>query len=266
MLDDARASLVADASNLERLAIGGTAVGTGLNTTEGFAEAVADRIAALTGTRYVSAPNKFAALASLDPLVRTSAGLRNLAVSLFKIANDIRWLGSGPRTGLGELELPANEPGSSIMPGKVNPTQAEALTMVTVQVLGNDATIAIAGKEGNLQLNTFRPVVIANLLHSLTILGDACDRARRHMFEGISLNRERIDAHVGRSAMMITALAPVIGYDRAAAIAHRAVAEDLTLRDAALRSGVDAELFDRVVVPLEMTRPAPLDGDRQPPG
>ncbi len=259
MIDDARDALVADASTLLRLAVGGTAVGTGLNTTVGFDVDIATAIATLTGRPFVTAPNKFAAQGTLDPLLRCSSGLRNVAVSLFKIANDLRWLGSGPRAGLQELVLPSNEPGSSIMPGKVNPTQAEAMLMVTIQVMGNDTTIAVAAKEGNFELNTFRPVIIANVLHSLRILGDACDRFRRFMIEGIELNESKIKDDVDRSVMLVTALSPVIGYDQAAAIAHIAMAEDITLRDAALRSGVDADLFDRVIVPLDMTRPADAD-------
>jgi fumarate hydratase class II len=255
MIDDARDALVADAATLLRLAAGGTAVGTGLNTWPGFDLEIAAAIAELTGRPFVTAPNKFAAQGSLDPLVRCSGGLRNLAVSLFKIANDLRWLGSGPRAGLHELVLPDNEPGSSIMPGKVNPTQAEAMLMVTIQVIGNDTTIAIAGKEGNFELNTFRPVIIANLLHSMRILGDVCDRFRRFMIEGIELDEGRITESVDRSVMLVTALSPVIGYEQASSIAHLAMVEDLTLRDAALRSGVDPELFDRVIVPLDMTRP-----------
>jgi fumarate hydratase class II len=259
MIDDARECLVADSMTLLRLAAGGTAVGTGLNTSPGFDVEVAAAIAELTGRPFVTAPNKFAAQGSLDPLVRCSGGLRNLAVSLFKIANDIRWLGSGPRAGLHELVLPSNEPGSSIMPGKVNPTQAEAMLMVAIQVIGNDTTIAIAGKEGNFELNAFRPVIIANLLHSLRILGDMCDHFRRFMIEGTELDEARIKEYVDRSVMMVTALSPVIGYDKASAIAHLAMDDDLTLRDAALRSGVDEALFDRVIVPLEMTTPGSAD-------
>ena len=260
MIDDARRGLVADSEGLWELAVGGTAVGTGLNTTAGFDTRIAAAIAEGTGRPFVTAPNKFAAQASLDAMVRCSGGLRNLAVSLFKIANDLRWLASGPRAGLDELHLPANEPGSSIMPGKVNPSQAEALLMVTTQVMGNDATVAMAGREGNLQLNTFRPVVIANVVHSMQILGDVCDHARRFMIEGTEVNRPRIRGYVEDSVMPVTALAPVIGYDRAAGIAHLAVEEGLTLREAALRSGVEAELFDRVVVPLDLTRPGSADG------
>ena len=259
MIDDAREALVSDSATLLRLAVGGTAVGTGLNTSPGFDVEVSSVIAQLTGRPFVTAPNKFAAQGSLDPLVRCSGGLRNLAVSLFKIANDIRWLGSGPRAGLHELVLPSNEPGSSIMPGKVNPTQAEAMLMVTIQVIGNDTTIAVAGKEGNFELNAFRPAIISNLLHSMRILGDMCYDFRRFMIEGTELDQARIQDYVDRSVMMVTALSPVIGYDQASAVAHLAMDEDLTLRDAALRSGVDEALFDRVIVPLDMTRPGSAD-------
>ncbi|MDZ7733903.1 MAG: class II fumarate hydratase [Acidimicrobiia bacterium] len=259
MVDDAREVLVADSAHLLRLACGGTAVGTGLNTSPGFDAEIAGAIADQTGRPFVTAPNKFAAQGSLDPLVRCSGGLRNLAVSLFKIANDLRWLGSGPRAGLHELELPANEPGSSIMPGKVNPTQAEAMLMVAIQVMGNDATVAMAGKEGNFELNAFRPVIIANLLHSGRILGDMCDHLRCFMIEGAKLDEDTIEDYVERSVMMVTALAPVIGYDKASAVAHLALDEDLTLKEAALRSDVDEALFDRVVVPINMTRPGSAD-------
>ena len=259
MIDDSREALVADSAHLLRLAAGGTAVGTGLNSSPGFDVEMAAQIAAQTGRPFVTAPNKFAAQGSLDPLVRCSAGLRNLAVSLFKIANDLRWLGSGPRTGIHELVLPSNEPGSSIMPGKVNPTQAEAMLMVAIQVMGNDTTIAMAGKEGNFELNAFRPVIIANLLHSMRILSDMCDHLRRFMIEGAELDEATIKTYVERSVMMVTALAPVIGYDKAAAIAHMAIDDDLTLKEAALRSGVDEALFDKIVVPLDLTRPGSAD-------
>jgi len=259
MIDDSREALVADSAHLLRLAAGGTAVGTGLNSSPGFDVEIAAQIADQTGRPFVTAPNKFAAQGSLDPLVRCSGGLRNLAVSLFKIANDLRWLGSGPRTGIHELVLPSNEPGSSIMPGKVNPTQAEAMLMVAIQVMGNDTTIAMAGKEGNFELNAFRPVIIANLLHSMRILGDMCDRFRRFMIEGAELDEKTIKTYVERSVMMVTALVPVIGYDKASAIAHMAIEDDLTLKEAALRSGVDEALFDRIVVPLDLTRPGSAD-------
>jgi len=238
------------------LAIGGTAVGTGLNAPAGFGEAVARKLAELTGLPFTSAPNKFAALAAHDDLVMASGALRTLAGSLMKIANDLRWLGSGPRSGLGELILPENEPGSSIMPGKVNPTQAEAVTMVAVQVIGNDTAIAVAGSQGNFELNVFKPVIIFNFLHSVRLLTDACARFREFCVEGIEANRARIAELVERSLMLVTALAPHIGYDRAAAIAKKAHTEGLTLRDAALASGaVTAEQYDRWVRPEDMVRP-----------
>jgi fumarate hydratase, class II len=270
-LDDAAETVRAALPGLRALAIGGTAVGTGLNSPPGFGEQVAAEISALTGEEFVSAANKFAAMASLGDLVRASAALRSVAVALYKFANDMRWLGSGPRTGLGELVLPSNEPGSSIMPGKVNPTQAEAMLMVCLQVMGNDSVIAMAGAEGNFELNAFRPVAIANFLHSARILTDTCDCFRQFLVEGAELNRARLADNVARSVMMVTALSPVIGYDKASAIAHRAVTEDLTLRDAALASGVSAELYDEVVVPERLTRPgtagtaaAPGSGAAQP--
>jgi len=238
------------------LAIGGTAVGTGLNAPAGFGEAVAGRLAELTGLPFTSAANKFAALAAHDDLVMASGALRTLAGSLMKIANDLRWLGSGPRSGLGELSLPENEPGSSIMPGKVNPTQAEALTMVAVQVIGNDTAIALAGSQGNFELNVFKPVIIFDFLHSVRLLTDACAGFREFCVEGIEANRPRIAELVERSLMLVTALAPHIGYDRAAAIAKKAHAEGLTLRDAAIGSGyVTAEQYDRWVRPADMVRP-----------
>ena len=252
-LDGALARLDATLPGLLALAIGGTAVGTGLNAPAGFGDAVARKLAELTGLSFVSAPNKFAALAAHDDLVMASGALRTLAVALMKIANDLRWLGSGPRSGLGELALPENEPGSSIMPGKVNPTQAEALTMVAVQVIGNDTAIAVAGSQGNFELNVFKPVIIFNFLHSAELLTDACARFREFCVDGIQANRVRIAELVGRSLMLVTALAPHIGYDRAAAIAKKAHAEGLTLREAALASGhVTAEQYDRWVRPEDM--------------
>jgi fumarate hydratase class II len=240
-------------AGLYELAAGGTAVGTGLNAPPGFAAEVAERIAAETGYPFRTAPNKFAALAGSDAVAAASAGLRGLAVPLAKIANDIRWLASGPRAGLGELILPANEPGSSIMPGKVNPTQCEAMLMVCAQVLGHDTAIAFAASQGNLELNTMRPLIIANFLHSATILAGACRTFREFCVEGAELNRARIAEHVSRSLMLVTALSPVIGYDKAAEIAHRADAEDTTLREAALASGyISAEEFDRVTDPSAM--------------
>ena len=252
-LDGALARIDATLPGLLALAIGGTAVGTGLNAPAGFGDAVARKLTELTGLSFVSAPNKFAALAAHDDLVMASGALRTLAVALMKIANDLRWLGSGPRSGLGELALPENEPGSSIMPGKVNPTQAEALTMVAVQVMGNDTAIAVAGSQGNFELNVFKPVIIFNFLHSAELLTDACARFREFCVDGIQANRVRIAELVGRSLMLVTALAPHIGYDRAAAIAKEAHDEGLTLRDAALASGhVTAEQYDRWVRPEDM--------------
>ena len=255
-LDAGIARIEATLPGLLALAIGGTAVGTGLNAPAGFGEAVAGKLAELTGLPFTSAANKFAALAAHDDLVMASGALRTLAGSLMKIANDLRWLGSGPRSGLGELRLPENEPGSSIMPGKVNPTQAEAVTMVAVQVIGNDTTIAVAGSQGNFELNVFKPVMIFDFLHSVRLLGDACARFREFCVEGIEANRSRIAELVERSLMLVTALAPHIGYDRAAAIAKKAHAEGLTLRDAALASGyVTADQYDRWVRPGDMVRP-----------
>jgi len=252
-LDGALARIDATLPGLLALAIGGTAVGTGLNAPAGFGDAVARKLAELTGLSFVSAPNKFAALAAHDDLVMASGALRTLAVALMKIANDLRWLGSGPRSGLGELALPENEPGSSIMPGKVNPTQAEALTMVAVQVMGNDTAIALAGSQGNFELNVFKPVIIFNFLHSAELLTDACACFREFCVDGIQANRVRIAELVDRSLMLVTALAPHIGYDRAAAIATKAHAEGLTLREAALASGhVTAEQYDRWVRPEDM--------------
>ncbi len=240
---------------LHRLAIGGTAVGTGLNAPPGFGEQVASRIAQLSGHPFTIAPNPFAAQASCDALVRASASIRALAAPLFKFANDMRWLGSGPRAGLHELTLPANEPGSSIMPVKVNPTQAEAMLMVAVQVIGNDTAVSIAGAERNFELNAFRPVIIANVLHSVRILADMIDHFRTYLVEGARLNMEKLTEDVERSIMMVTALSPVIGYDNAARIAHRALDEHLTLKEAALRSGISETLYDKVVAPERLTHP-----------
>ena len=238
------------------LAQGGTAVGTGINTRAGFGEAVAMEIAALTGLPFTSAANKFEALAAHDAVVEMSGALNVLAASLNKVANDIRLLGSGPRAGLGELLLPENEPGSSIMPGKVNPTQAEALTMVCAQVMGNNVTITIAGASGHLELNVFKPVMIYNLLQSIGLLADGSRSFADHMVTGISPNRERIDALVNESLMLVTALNPHIGYDEAARVAKKALADGSSLRDAALALGLlTASQFDEWVVPENMTRP-----------
>jgi fumarate hydratase class II len=243
-------------SDLYELAIGGTAVGTGLNAPPGFGRAVAAKIAELTGLPFTSAANPFAALAANDALVAAHGAIRTLAVSLMKIANDIRWLGSGPRSGLGELSLPENEPGSSIMPGKVNPTQAEAMTMVCCQVLGNDVAIAVAGSQGNFELNVFKPVIIRNFLHSTRILADACMTFREFCVAGIQPNRERIAELVDRSLMLVTALSPKIGYDKAAEIAKKAHREGTTLKDAAIDLGFLTEQeYDELVRPEKMVGP-----------
>jgi fumarate hydratase class II len=238
---------------LYELAIGGTAVGTGLNAPEGFAEAAAGGVAELTGLPFVSAPNKFAALAAHDAVVFSSGALATLAASLMKMANDIRWMGSGPRTGLGELVLPENEPGSSIMPGKVNPTQCEAMTMVCVQVFGNDTAIKFAGSQGNFELNVFKPVMIRNLLHSIAILGDVCGTFREFCVEGLEADRDRIADLVQRSLMLVTALAPKIGYDNAASIAKKAHHEGRTLKEVAVELGhVTPDEYDTLVRPEHM--------------
>jgi fumarate hydratase class II len=245
--------MTAAAGGLYELAVGGTAVGTGLNAPAGFGKAVAAEIAAATGRPFRTAENKFAAQGGLDAMAGASAGLRGLAVPLMKIANDIRWLASGPRCGLGELILPDNEPGSSIMPGKVNPTQCEAMIMVCIQVLSEDSAVAFAASQGNFELNTMRPIIISNFLHSATILADACAKLREHCIEGTQLNRGQIDAYVDRSLMLVTALSPVIGYDKASAIAHKANDDGTTLREAAIATGyISAEDFDRIVNPAEM--------------
>ncbi len=257
-LEQALDGLERACAGLYELAMGGTAVGTGLNAPPGFAAEVAALIATETGHPFVTAANKFAALGGADAVAAASAGLRGLAVPLAKIANDIRWLGSGPRAGLGELILPANEPGSSIMPGKVNPTQCEAMLMVCAQVLGNDTTIAFAAAQGNLELNTMRPVIIANFLHSASLLAGACRAFRVFCVEGAELNRARIAEHVDRSLMLVTALSPVIGYDRAAEIAHQADHAGTTLRAAALSLGyVTAEQFDEIIDPAAMVGELP---------
>jgi fumarate hydratase class II len=241
---------------LYELPIGGTAVGTGLNAPPGFAERCAAKIAELTGLPFVSARNKFAALAAHDAFVFASGAVKTLAVSLMKIANDIRWLASGPRAGLGELILPENEPGSSIMPGKVNPTQSEAMTMVCTQVLGNDATIGFAGSQGNFELNVFKPVIIFNFLHSVDLLADACGTFREFAVEGLQANVERITENVNNSLMLVTALTPQIGYDKAASIAKHAHKHGKTLREAAVELGhLTHEEFERLMRPEKMARP-----------
>jgi fumarate hydratase class II len=241
---------------LYELALGGTAVGTGLNAPPGFAEKAAAHIARLTGLPFVPAANFFAALAAHDALVAASGALRTLACALMKVANDIRWLGSGPRCGLGELRLPENEPGSSIMPGKVNPTQSEALTMVCCQVIGNDTAVALAGSQGNFELNVFKPVIIHNVLHSTRLLADACRSFAEHCVAGLEPDRERIARHLHNSLMLVTALNPHIGYDKAAKAAQKAHAEGTSLREACVALGLfSGEDFDRLVRPEAMARP-----------
>ncbi|MCZ2440963.1 MAG: class II fumarate hydratase [Burkholderiales bacterium] len=241
---------------LYELAIGGTAVGTGLNAHPRFGECCAAHIARQTGAPFRSAPDKFFALSAHDPLVSASAALRTLAGALMKIANDVRWLASGPRCGIGELLIPENEPGSSIMPGKVNPTQCEALTMVCVQVFGNDAATAFAGSQGNFQLNVYKPVMAHNVLESIALLGDACASFERHCACGIEPNRPVIERHLADNLMLVTALNRHIGYDKAAAIAKAALHSGRTLREAALALGVSAEDFDAWVDPARMTQPS----------
>lgn len=239
--------------HLFELALGGTAVGTGLNAPPDFGPRTAEKIAAFTGLPFVSAPNKFAALASNDPAVMASGALKTLACSLMKIANDIRWLGSGPRCGLGELILPANEPGSSIMPGKVNPTQSEAITMVCAQVMGNDMAVTVAGSQGNFELNVFKPVIIHNLLHAMRLLADSCRSFTDFCVVGIEANREQIAHFLTNSLMLVTALNPHIGYDHAAKVAKTAHTERITLREACIKLGLmTGEQFDEVVRPEKM--------------
>jgi fumarate hydratase class II len=241
---------------LYELAAGGTAVGTGLNTHPEFGERVAAAIAELTGKPFVTAPNKFAALAAHDALVFAHGAIKTTATSLIKIADDLRWLGSGPRSGLGELQLPENEPGSSIMPGKVNPTQSEAMIMVAIQVFGNDAAVAMAGSRGNLELNVCKPVMIHNFCNSIDLLTDACDRFREFCVEGLEPDYEQINHHLNNSLMLVTALNPIIGYDKAAKVAKKAHKERTSLREAALSLGyLSAQEFDAAVVPEDMTHP-----------
>jgi fumarate hydratase, class II len=255
-LDQDIARLRAVLPDVMELAIGGTAVGTGLNTHPEFADRCAAKIAELTSLPFTSAPNKFAALAAHDALVMTSGALKTLACSLMKIANDIRWMGSGPRCGLAEVSLPENEPGSSIMPGKVNPTQSEAMTMVCVQVMGNDAAISFAGTQGNFELNVFKPVIIHNLLHSITLLSDSSMLFTKHCVNGIAPNRERIEHYVRSSLMLVTALSPHIGYDNAAKVAKLAHEKGITLREATKELGfLKPDEFDRLVRPEKMISP-----------
>jgi fumarate hydratase class II len=253
-LKDALDQVKQSMKGLYGLAAGGTAVGTGLNAPSDFGLKIAAEISRLTGHPFVTASNKFSAQASAGAMVNASAALRSLAVALMKIANDIRWLGSGPRAGLHELNLPSNEPGSSIMPGKVNPTQEEAMVMICIQVIGEDNAVTIAGSQGNFELNTMRPIIINNVLHSARILGDACEKLRKHSIEGITLDRAKISKYLNDSLMLVTALSPIIGYDKASAIAHKAFEENIALRDAAIASGfISAEDFDKIVVPNKMT-------------
>ena len=252
-LEDSYRRIESALGGVYELALGGTAVGTGLNTHPEFAERAAKHIAKLTNLPFVSAPNKFAALASHDALVTLSAALRTLACALMKIANDVRWLGSGPRCGIGELVLPENEPGSSIMPGKVNPTQSEAMTMVCVQVYGNDAAVAFAGSQGNFELNVFKPVIIHNVLHSVKLLSDSARSFREHCVADMEANGAQIERHLRNSLMLVTALNPSIGYDKAAQVAKKAHKEGTTLREACLALGfLSAEQFDAIVRPEAM--------------
>ncbi len=244
-----------------RLALGGTAVGTGINAEPGFAEAAAAKIAKLTGLPFVTAPNKFTVQGAHDALVQLSGTLRTLAVSLYKIANDIRLMSCGPRAGFAELLIPENEPGSSIMPGKVNPTQCEALTMIAVQVMGNDVAVGFGGAGGYLEMNVYKPLMISNITHSITIMTDGCTNFRKFLVEGTKPNLKKIKTDVERSLMLVTALAPVIGYDKASQIAHYAIDHDLTLKEAALKLGFVSEAeFDRVVDPAKMVRPYVASG------
>ena len=256
MLDDDLDRIEDALKGVYRLALGGTAVGTGINAAPDFADAVAAEIAKLTGLPFVTAPNKFTVQGAHDALVHLSGTLRTLAVSLYKIANDIRLMSCGPRAGFAELLIPENEPGSSIMPGKVNPTQAEALTMIAVQVMANDVAAGFGGAGGYLEMNVYKPLIIFNIAHSITILADGCTNFRKFLVEGTKPNLKKIDEYVKRSLMLVTALAPVIGYDKASQIAHYAMDNDLTLKDAALKLGfVTEEEFDSVVDPAKMVKP-----------
>jgi fumarate hydratase class II len=244
-----------------RLALGGTAVGTGINAAPGFAEAAAAEIARLTGLPFVSAPNKFAVQGAHDALVHLSGTLRTLAVSLYKIANDIRLMSCGPRAGFAELLIPENEPGSSIMPGKVNPTQAEALTMIAAQVIGNDVAAGLGGAGGYLEMNVYKPLIIFSVMHSITLLTDGCANFQKFLVEGARPNLKKIEEYVHRSLMLVTALAPVIGYDKASQIAHHAMDHDLTLKEAALDLAFVTEAeFDRIVDPAKMVKPYVASG------
>ena len=256
MLDDNLERIEDALRGVYRLALGGTAVGTGINAAPGFGEAAAAEIAKLTSLPFVSAPNKFTVQGAHDALVQLSGALRTLGVSLYKIANDIRLMSCGPRAGFGELRIPENEPGSSIMPGKVNPTQAEALTMIAVQVMANDVAVGFGGAGGYLEMNVYKPLIIFNVTHSITIMSDGCTNFRRFLVVGTQPNQKKIKEYVGRSLMLVTALSPVIGYDKASKIAHFALDNDLTLKEAALKlEFVTEDEFDRVVDPTKMVRP-----------
>ncbi len=256
MLADDLERLEAALQGVYRLALGGTAVGTGINSAPGFAEAAAAQIAKLTGLPFVTAPNKFTVQGAHDALVQLSGTMRTLAVSLYKIANDIRLMSCGPRAGFAELEIPENEPGSSIMPGKVNPTQAEALTMIAAQVMANDVAVGFGGAGGYLEMNVYKPLIIFNITHSITIMTDGCTNFRKFLVEGTKPNLKKIGEYVERSLMLVTALSPVIGYDKASKIAHYAMDNDLTLKEASLKLGFVTEAeFDKVVDPAKMVRP-----------
>jgi fumarate hydratase class II len=256
MLADALDRIADALKGVYRLALGGTAVGTGINAAPGFAEAATAEIAQLTGLPFVTAPNKFTVQGAHDALVQLSGTFRTLAVSLYKIGNDIRLMSCGPRAGFAELMIPENEPGSSIMPGKVNPTQAEALTMLAVQVMANDVAVGFGGASGYLEMNVYKPLMIFNIMHSVTLMSDGCTNFRKFLVEGAQPNLKKIKEYVDRSLMLVTALAPVIGYDKASKIAHHAMDRDLTLKAAALDLGfVDETTFDRIVDPAKMVRP-----------
>jgi fumarate hydratase class II len=255
-LEHAMKSIEGSLEHLSELAIGGTAVGTGLNSPVGFADKMAAQISTLTGQTFTSAPNKFEALAAHDAIVESHGAIKTAACALMKIANDIRWLGSGPRCGIGELSLPANEPGSSIMPGKVNPTQCEAMTMVCARVLGNDAAVAVAGSQGNFELNVYKPVMIYTFLQSARLLGDACASFNDNCIAGLEVDKQRIDELLHRSLMLVTALAPVIGYDKAAKVAKTAHEKGITLRETVIELDImTGEAFDRAVRPEDMIGP-----------
>ena len=256
MLTDDLERIEAALQGVYRLALGGTAVGTGINSAPGFAEAAAHQIAKLTGLPFVTAPNKFAVQGAHDALVQLSGSLRTLAVSLYKVANDIRLMSCGPRAGFAELKIPENEPGSSIMPGKVNPTQCEALTMIAVQVMADDVAVGFGGAGGYLEMNVYKPLLIFNITHSITLMTDGCTNFRKFLVEGTKPNQKKIDEYVERSLMLVTALSPVIGYDKASKIAHYALDNDLTLKAAALKLGFVSEAeFDRIVDPSKMVKP-----------